>query len=183
MRSTALENSSHGAAGRVPAFVGRGALGKAAGLLVLVGAILSLPAACAAQDCRPHVTPNQRRDAETIRRVEHDWARAVMTGDVDYVRCLLTDDYQSVGWKGVARNKEWVLNLTRGNAGKQGEPQNNEATTLFHGDAALRYADVTFTDKGGNDLTVRFTDFFVWEKGRWRAYYTQDTKLETGVPK
>lgn len=175
-----LKSSSPGVTSRPHACAKRGAGVSPVGLIILVGLTLFMPSACAAQVCRSHVTPKQKRDAETIKRVEHDWAKAVMTGDVEYVRCLLTDDYQSVGWKGVVRNKDWVLSLTKGNAGKQGEPPNNDATVAFHGDAVVRYADVAFADKDGSKLTVRFADFFVWDGGRWRAYYTQDTKLDAG---
>lgn len=44
-----------------------------------------------------------------------------------------------------------------------------EGTILIHGDVAVAY---------GNSRAVKYADYYVWENGRWKAFFAQ----QTGVP-
>jgi hypothetical protein len=59
-----------------------------------------IPSALTLLDCAGISTPNQKKDEETIRRIEQDWLTAEYHGNPQFLECLLEPDYRTSGRNG-----------------------------------------------------------------------------------
>ena len=67
---------------------------------------LLIPAA--AQNC-DQLMKDSKPDAESVRRAEREWSKAFLTGDTDYLECLLEPDYESVWYTGQVRSRQEII--------------------------------------------------------------------------
>jgi ketosteroid isomerase-like protein len=121
-------------------------------------------------DCAAVQTPDQRRDEDTIRRIEHDWLAAEMRGDARFLQCLLTPDYVNMGKDGTKHPGSDVIAHARNNAGKHREVPPIESTIVVNGDAATAYSRSKTRDQAGAWQHVYFVDTFLFRNGAWHPY-------------
>src|SRR5258708_17229729 len=74
-----------------------------------------------------------RATEEGVRAVEIHWQNAFTHGDRAYLEGLLTDDYVSVNAKGVARDRNTIVQLSESYAKKKPASENGDVAVLRHG--------------------------------------------------
>jgi hypothetical protein len=119
-------------------------------------------------------------DVESVERVEREWTKAFLTGDIDYLECLLEPDYQSVWYAGQVRSRQEIIDKARTHrANPIPIPSFTAPTVQVHGAAAISRRDVDMRDPVTKESRkVRFLDIFSYYDGRWHALYTQDVELK-----
>ena len=123
----------------------------------------------ATSPCQSHQLANQRRDAESVRRVDSAWSAAYIRADTAFLRCLLAPDYRGFSRTGVLSD----ANEEIAKALKSGRPDNPldafpKAEVQVHGVTAA---------VGGVTPLKRWTDVYVFENGAWHAILSVDQQL------
>jgi hypothetical protein len=128
-------------------------------MLILIASLLAAASPC----------PETERTAAAVQCVEEHWSRAFMGGDAAYLQELLSEGYHSYTDKGVARDRAAIV----GFAGKYARehpgavpPKSPPGDIQLKGETA-----VVFWHKPDGSLAS--IDTFHWERGRWRAWYSQ----------
>lgn len=119
--------------------------------------------------CQNHQVPNQRMDAESVRRVDSAWSAAYVRADTTFLRCLLAPDYR--GFSRTGARSDANEEVTK--AGRSGHPDAPldafpKAEVQVHGATAA---------VGGVTPYKRWTDVYVYEHGAWHAILSIDQKL------
>ncbi|MGH7533797.1 MAG: nuclear transport factor 2 family protein [Gemmatimonadales bacterium] len=116
----------------------------------------------------------ERRDTTTIVRLERAWNDAFLLGDTAAERCLLTPDFTEILRDGQVKALADELGFATQNIGRHLTPPVSPAlSVLLHGDVAVAYGTVD-----GRSGATQYADFYVWDAGRWRAFFAQQTPLE-----
>jgi hypothetical protein len=154
-------------------------------LLIIVTCVSSCGQGAARQDpktsrCNAR-TSAHRADADSVRQVEREWTEAFLTGDTDYLECLLEPDYESVWYTGEVRSRQAIIDKARAHREKPlPMPTPNNPVVQVHGDAAISRNDVDMIDPVTKQRRrIRFLDVFAFYDGRWHGVYTQDVALQT----
>ncbi len=145
-------------------------LGKMWGLIAVT---LIVPGVLGAQ------CANTSRDDPGLRKTDQEWISALRHKDVLVLGCLLADDFADSSWKGQFRPKAEVIREL---------PQRREfdqevvvEKTSVHRSTGVVFGRNVIRSKDGKMLAaIRFTDAFVYEKGRWLAVAAQETAIENG---
>src|SRR5260221_1138859 len=128
-------------------------------------------------------SPAQVEDAteDGVRAVEIHWQNAFTHGDRAYLERLLTDDYVSVNAKGVARDRNTIVQLSEGYAKKSPA---TEMVTSLSSDTVVKVNGPTaiVTSLGvipapSGPIHSRSVDGFFYANGRWHAWYSQHTDV------
>ena len=127
-------------------------------------------AAAGDADCATVQTPDQRRDEETIRRIERDWLAAEMRGDARFLRCLLVADYVNIGKDGDKHPGSDIIAHALNNAGKHREVPPIESTIIVHGDTAMAYSRSKTRTQEGEWRDIHFIDAFLFRDDAWHPY-------------
>jgi Domain of unknown function (DUF4440) len=125
-------------------------------------------------DCAIASTPNQKKDEDTIRRIEHDWLTAEYRGNPQFLECLLEPDYRTSGRDGRIRSRDDVIGRVRETTDFTRAVPTLESIVFVHGDAATAHSIMHTTDKAGNPREVHFVDAYTFHDGRWHAYSGAD---------
>ena len=147
---------------------------------MVIGLISLLPFmavhAQASETCNRESLMHQRRDEATIQRLEASWNEAIAQGDSGFERCLLTADFREILTSGELKTLTDELGFTARNKGQNRlPPQLPPITVLIHANVAVAYAAWVPTGDGKPDETA---DYFVWENGFWRVFFSQTTPVE-----
>jgi hypothetical protein len=121
-------------------------------------------------DCNSVLTPNQKKDEDTIRRIEHDWLAAEVQGNTRFLECLLGPDYVNIGKDGKTHPGSDIIAHVAKNKGKHLDIPPIESTIVVHDDAATAYSSSKTHDKDGQLKDVHFVDAFVFKNGQWHPY-------------
>jgi uncharacterized protein DUF4440 len=141
----------------------------------------------AAQNCQ-QLLGQQKPDAASIKKVEHGWMDAYLHGGTDYLNCLLLEDYVSVSWKGVPRDKAEIMEMARKNAGNQTadtktadknapKPKLPEPKIRIYGNTAVVHSQAA-ADPNGKYPAMYSADVFTFQDGAWHAVYSQHTNIQ-----
>lgn len=135
-----------------------------------------LPGTSWAQDaCRQAALKDEHKDAATLQALERAWSVAFLQGDTDFERCLLTPDFTEITRVGSVKGLADELALAAQNRGKDlPPPRPLQIPVMIHGDVAVAYVAVPH-NKDGKSFTVYNADYYIWEGGAWRAYFSQQT--------
>jgi hypothetical protein len=132
--------------------------------------MITIPVYANEQDCRNSRTPHQERDADTIRRIEHDWLAAEYHGDAHFLDCLLAPGYAVIVSKDKAtRTKGDLLARVAQNKGKTPEIPPLDTIVVVNGDFATAYSLMQGHKKTGEPYESRFVDSYVFKGGAWSA--------------
>ena len=134
----------------------------------------SLTAAyAAAPDCAALQAPDQKPDADSLKRAERAWLVAEFRGDVDTVACMLDADYTEVRFDGSIGHKDDIL---KGAAKAKGSTKPIPTVTwtgiVVVGDSATAYSVQDKHGMDGKPLKLFFTDTFVYRDGAWHPYFS-----------
>lgn len=131
------------------------------------------PAYAAAPDCTALQAPNQKPDADSVKRAERAWLVAEFRGDVDTVACMLEPDYTEIRFNGSLGHKEDIL---KGAAKAKGStkpiPTVNWSGIVVNGNSATAYSVQDKHDLSGKPVKLFFTDAFVYRDGAWHPYFS-----------
>ncbi|HEY6619029.1 MAG TPA: nuclear transport factor 2 family protein [Steroidobacteraceae bacterium] len=138
----------------------------------IVTVMLILSSAVKANDCRFPTLAREHRDIATIQVLELEWTRAYLRGDTDFEECLLTPDFTEIMRNGDIKDLSAELALAAKNKAKP-LPLGNlpSGQVLLHGNVAVAYGRST------GARAMRYADYYVWENGRWRVYFAQQTEI------
>lgn len=122
-----------------------------------------------AASCQDHQVPNQRMDAESVRRVDSAWSAAYVHADTTFLRCMLAPDYRGISATGAFSDASKEV----AGAARHGRPDAPfdaypQADVQVHGAMA---------SVGGIVPTKRWNDIYVFEHGAWHAVLSIDQKL------
>ena len=134
----------------------------------------SFAAAADALNCAAAVVPDQKKDEDTIRRIEQGWLTAEYRGNPKYLECLLEPDYRTSGRAGKVRTREEVIARVAQLTDMSKEVPKLETIVFIHGDAASAHSILRSTDKAGNPKEVHFVDSYTFHDGRWFAFSGAD---------
>lgn len=144
------------------------------GAPVLTDAKVPSPAAATPVDCAAASIPDQKKDEDTIRRIEQGWLTAEYRGNPQFLECLLEPDYRTSGRDGKIRSRDDVLGHVKQTTDFTREVPKLETIVFVHGDAATAHSIMHTTDKAGNPREVHFIDAYTFHDGRWHAYSGAD---------
>jgi hypothetical protein len=131
-----------------------------------------------AENCE-HLMKDLKPDAEAARRVEREWSRAFLTGETDYLECLLEPDSQSVWYTGKIRGRQEIIDTAGAHrANPIPIPSLTTPIVQVHGSTAIFRTDIDMPDPSTKESRkIRFLDIFSYYGGRWHVLYTQDVEL------
>src|SRR5262249_17474991 len=114
---------------------------------------------------------NQKKDEDTIRRIERGWLAAEYHGSVAFLRCLLLPGYRVISPSdGKIRSREDLLARVAKNQGKNPQIPTLESTVVVDGDLAPAFSIMKTVNKQGEPQEVRYVDSFVFTDGAWHAF-------------
>ena len=140
--------------------------------LALCGAV----AATAAEpmNCAANSVSNQKKDEDTIQRIEQGWLTAEYRGNPKYLECLLEPDYRTSSRSGKIRTRKDVIDRVQALTDPNKEVPKLETIVFIHGDSASAHSIMHSTDKAGNPKEVHFVDTYTFHDGRWFAFSGAD---------
>jgi hypothetical protein len=158
----------------------KGSKARCCNLAMMIVAIASLvhePARAAG--CGSAALLDQRRDADTIERLEKTWTQAYLSGDTDLERCILSEDFTEILRTGELKTLQDELALAAANQGKQlPMPKYAKGVVLLHGGVAVAYGTTASRAFDGSLREMRYADFYVWDSDRrWHAFFAQQTDV------
>ncbi len=125
-------------------------------------------------DCAAVSIPDQKKDEDTIRRIEQGWLTAEYRGNPQFLECLLEPDYRTSGRNGQIRTRKDVIDRVQQLTDMTREVPKLESIVFVHGDAASAHSILRTTDKAGNPKEVHFVDSYTFHDGRWHAFSGAD---------
>ncbi len=143
------------------------------GCLTLSAALLA-PAYSAAQ------TTRVRSDQEALTELEHQWNDAVYRQDADFVASVLADEFVATYEDGSRGDKASELELVRTFNQYVESAIQDDFTIRVYGDTAIVWFTLHLTGvrQGQHaEVTLRFTDVFVFRDTRWQCVSSQSTKV------
>jgi hypothetical protein len=131
-----------------------------------------------ADDCARFAT-GQKADAESVRQVERQWSKAFLSGDTDFLECLLEPDYESVWFTGEVRSRQTIIDKASAHrANPIPVPETPAPIIQVHGNTAISRSDQDVLDPvSKQSKRVRFLDVFAFYEGRWHVLFTQDAVI------
>ncbi|HEX7915492.1 nuclear transport factor 2 family protein [Rudaea sp.] len=145
-------------------------LAIAVSLLGLAGT----PALAVESDCGAMQTAQQKKDEDTIRRIEQGWLEAEYRGNPKFLECLLEPDYRTSSRSGKVRSKKEVVDRVAQLTDMTREVPKLETIVVIHGDAATAHSILRSTDKEGKPKEVHFVDGYTFRDGSWHAFSGAD---------
>jgi hypothetical protein len=127
-----------------------------------------------AANCAASSTPDQKRDEDTIRRIEQGWITAEYRGDPKYLECLLEVDYRTSGKAGQVRTRQDVLDHVPLTTDMAKPVPTLQVIVFIHGNSAMAHSIMKTTDSSGKPKEVHFVDGYSFHDGRWFAYSGTD---------
>lgn len=127
----------------------------------------------ATPDCAALQAPNQKLDADSVKRAERTWLVAEFRGDVDTVGCMLESDYTEVRFDGSIGHKDDILKGAAKAKGS-GKPIPTVMWTgiVVNGNSATAYSVQGKHDMSGKPVKLFFTDTFIFHDGAWHPYFS-----------
>jgi hypothetical protein len=120
--------------------------------------------------CRTSILPSQRKDAETITRLEKAWLTAEYRGDDRFLACLLDPEYHViVAKKGEIRTRADLLDRVAKSKGGSKSIPALTTTVAISGSYATAHSSMTAVKESGESFTASYVDFYKFEDGRWIA--------------
>lgn len=121
-------------------------------------------------DCADASIPDQKKDEDTIRRIEQGWLTAEMRGNPQFLACLLDPDYRTAGRNGQIRTRQDVIDHVQKTTDLSRPVPQLDVIVFVHGDAASAHSILRTTDKDGKPKEVHFVDSYTFHDGRWHAF-------------
>lgn len=141
--------------------------------LALLGCAYGSAALAATPDCAALQAPDQKPDADSVKRAERAWLVAEFRGDTDTVGCMLEPNYTEIRFDGELRGKADIL---KGAAKMKGStaaiPTVVWTGFVVNGNSATAYSVQDKQDQDGKPVKLFFTDTFIYRDGAWHPYFS-----------
>jgi hypothetical protein len=129
--------------------------------------------------CDIDALKGEQHDVATILRLENAWTVAYLKADTNFELCLLSKDLTEIVRSGDVKFLSDELAFARKNEGKNLPiPKLPKPTVLLHDNVAVAYGTSQSTGPDGKIKETRYADYYVWENGKWHAFFAQQTSLE-----
>lgn len=152
---------------------------KHAVLVFVIIAALSGIRLYAQDNCNLPQLANQQKDAATIQRLEDQWSIAFLHGDTEFMRCLLIPEYTEITRSGELKYLRDELDMATRNRGRNlNVPELPKAEVLMHENVAVAYGLTNIQGPDGKPHPRRFADSYIWDNGRWRVFFSEQTPVE-----
>jgi ketosteroid isomerase-like protein len=141
-------------------------------MVLLMLAFAALPFAVAAE--------KGAGDEQTIRKIEDDWAVALVKADTATSDRITTEDWTVVTPDGAVQTRAEFNAELRSGAVKFDSFHLDDLKVRIHGDTAIVTGldtEKSFYKGEDNSGQYRFTDVFVKQAGQWRAVASHVTKV------
>lgn len=148
----------------------------AAGALTLAGCSAQ-PSANQAAAAATAARPSDAESDAYMRKAEADWAELAVKPIPGLMERILADDYVGVSSKGDVRDKAQQLKLD----GPDPAFKSSKLDTVHYrhfGDTVIAQGGESLQRKnGGPDLSLIWTDVWMWRDGKWQVVASQDSVL------
>jgi hypothetical protein len=153
---------------------------KLAGVVLLICVCAGLIFAQAQMP--PPVTPAKSPSvSQVVQQLEHDWANAAISGDVDKLGSVLANDWIGIGFGPEKSTKQSFLANVKSGAAKieSFEFGPMDVKVLGHV-AVVQGSDTEKSSYQGKDTSGKYAwmDVFVKRDGKWVAVRSQNAKVE-----
>ncbi|HEX3969377.1 MAG TPA: nuclear transport factor 2 family protein [Edaphobacter sp.] len=145
--------------------------------LAICSSVFFITGISAKAECANPELKNQKKDTETIQRLEKAWSSAFSHGDTAFEACLLTPDFMEIRSDGKINHLTDELALAakhKGNPLPDGPPTPPPPVQI-HGDAAVSYGLSQERLINGKPFKSYYADYYVWKDGQWHVYFAQQT--------
>jgi hypothetical protein len=113
---------------------------------------------------------------QELRALNENYIRALMSGDVDWFRARLADEFVCIESDGLILDKAAFLRRTSWGSMLASYSLEDVAVNVY-GDVALVRAKGAWTDKAGIPGFSRYVDVYVHAVGEWKVVSAQVTRL------
>ena len=117
---------------------------------------------------------SESREQE-IRRLNEEYVRASLAGDVEWYREHLADGFVCIDSDGSVLDKPAFLKLTA-QGSDLAEYHLDQVDVTFYGDVALVRAKGSWKAKNGSPGISRYVDIYARSGGEWKAVSAQITR-------
>lgn len=114
-------------------------------------------------------------DTDRLHRLNEQYVRASLAGDVEWYRERLTEDFVCIDSDGSVLGKEAFLRMTA-DGSELATYRLDEVAVRIYGDVALVRATGSWTAKDGAAGVSRYTDVYVRTADDWRVVSAQITR-------
>jgi uncharacterized protein DUF4440 len=122
---------------------------------------------------------DQQRQVTELIEMQHQLARAVVSGDREGWSKFVDPDWRVTHVDGQVLTKAQVLDMVFGKKpGPLVENSADEIEVRLFGDAAVVTGRTTAQSRDGVRVVLRFSDFVVRRNGRWQIVASQATALK-----
>ena len=160
---------------------------------MMKSAIMALAGTVALGACSPQPSSNNQgaavaaqrpSDAETeayMRKAEEDWAALATKKDPALLERILADDYVGVNSDNAVRDKAKMIALEsdEDNSAKFASTKLDYAHYRHFGDTVIAQGgeSLKWREAGKPDLSLIWTDVWMWRDGKWQVVASQDSVL------
>jgi hypothetical protein len=132
------------------------------------------PAAAAAAQ-----RPSDAESEAYMRKAEADWAAVSVRKMPGLLERILADDYVGVNSDNVVRDKAKMIELAnKGPSGTFGSSKLDDVHYRHFGDTVIAQGGESLQRKDGKpDLSLIWTDVWMWRDGKWQVVASQDNVL------
>ena len=119
-------------------------------------------------------------DQEVLIRLERSWNEAFYRKDLDFIKNILADDFIATYDDGNRGDKATELALAAEfNQQVESAIQDEFTVKVYHDTAVVWFTLHLVGNKQGQraELTLRYTDVWVLNDGRWQCVSTQSTRV------
>jgi hypothetical protein len=122
--------------------------------------------------------PSDADSEAYMRKAEEDWAALAVRKIPGLLDRILSDDYVGVSSKGDVRSKADQIRMDTGPGGEFKSSKLDYVHYRHFGDAVIAQGEESLQRKDGKpDLTLIWTDIWMFRDGKWQVVASQDSKL------
>lgn len=121
-----------------------------------------------------------RSDQDILMQLEHDWDAAFHRHDVAFIETILADEFVATYDNGVRGDKARELELAADRGQQIESSRLDEFIVKTYRDTAVVWFSLHLvgTSQGRPlEMTLRYTDTWVFREGRWQCVASQSTRL------
>jgi ketosteroid isomerase-like protein len=121
-----------------------------------------------------------RSDQDILMQLEHDWDAAFHRHDVAFIETLLAEEFVATYDNGVRGDKARELELAADRGQQIESSRLDEFIVKTYRDTAVVWFSLHLvgTSQGRPlEMTLRYTDTWVFREGRWQCVASQSTRL------
>ena len=146
---------------------------------LVLGACSAEPSATTNRAMAAAQRPSDAESEAYMRKAEADWADLAVHNHPGVTERIVADDYVGVNSDTVVRDKAKLVALANGKpSGKFVSSKLDYVNYRHFGDTVLAQGQESLQRKdGGPDVSLIWTDVWMWRDGKWQIVASQDSVL------